>query len=291
VTADQTVLDIAVNLGLISLAASLPVTLAFTPPLTIIKNLPSANSAENSFNVLSTSAKLFLQSLHQAPAVPQAIWPPSAAAGDFQRGLGLIMNDVPTFMAFASNGTFSGSSAPTFVGGELPLLASANVYLASWFLNQYGWYAIPGPVTIAADALSQNDGRDLGNGGVAWTEGVERAAGYRSSVTGRTYTLRYRGPGKPSPTQTDMSNQLDGILRGSEGSGKWGVDATPALFDWVYNCTYNGAVGGALMAVGADGSVDTSCTSVLPMLVKELRRARPVRLARSQVVRSAHLGI
>jgi len=179
------------------------------------------------------------------------------------------MNDVPTFIAFASNGTFSGSPAPNFAGGELPLLASANVYLASWFLQQYGWYAIPGSVTTAADAISQNGGHDLGNGGITWTEGVEQAAGYRSPVTGRTYTLRYRGPGKPSISQTDMLGQLNGILGGGEGSGNYGVVATPALFDWAYQCTYVGAAKGALVAVGADGSVDTSCTSVLPMFVKE----------------------
>jgi hypothetical protein len=270
VSSNQTAFDTALSLGPIALAASSPVALAPTPSLTFIKNLPSAKSADNPLNALHTSGRTFLQSLHQAPTVPQAIWSPSTgASGDFQHGLSLIMNDASTFIAFASNGTFSGSPAPTFTGGELPLLASTNVYEASWFLQQNGWYAIPGPMSTAADTLSHTDDHDLGDGGIAWTQGVELAAGYRSPVTNRTYTLRYGGSGKPSTSQTDMLGQLNGILRGSEGSANYGVVATPALFDWAYNCTFEGKAGGALVAVGADGSVDMACMSVLPMRLVE----------------------
>ncbi len=70
-------------------------------------------------------------------------------------------------------------------------------------------------------------------------------------------------------TQTELLDQLNGILRGSEGSGNYGVAATSALFDWAYQCAYEVRTGGALVAVGAGGSVDTSCVSVLPMLVAE----------------------
>lgn len=69
--------------------------------------------------------------------------------------------------------------------------------------------------------------------------------------------------------QTDLLGQLNGILRGSEGSGNYGVAATSALFDWAYQCTFEGRAEGALAVVGADGSVDPSCVSVLPTLLTE----------------------
>lgn len=123
-------------------------------------------------------------------------------------------------------------------------------------------------MSTAADANSQTGSHELGKE-ATWTEGVEQAARYRSPVTNRTYTLRYRGPGNPPISQTDMLGQLNGFLRGSEGSGNYGVAATSALFDGAYQCTFEGRAGGALVAVGADGSVDTSCVSVLPMLLAE----------------------
>lgn len=66
-----------------------------------------------------------------------------------------------------------------------------------------------------------------------------------------------------------MLDQLNGILSGSEGSSNYGVTASSALFDWAFQCTYKGRAGGLPVAVGADGSVDVSCVSILPMLLAE----------------------
>lgn len=41
----------------------------------------------------------------------------------------------------------------------------------------------------------------------------------------------------------------------------------PVLFDGAYNCTFEGRAGGSVVGVGADGSLDVACLSVLPMYV------------------------
>jgi hypothetical protein len=238
-----------------------------------------------------------VQSLQKAPAVAQAIWPPSSGApsdrspssnsedqlpADFaptgkdtetlydilDRGLGLIMSDVPTFIAFASDGAFSGDPSPDFMIGDVDaLLSTSNIYIASRFLQNYGWYAVPGAISPAPDTPAQLGCRDLGNGGFACSQ-ADGGARYRSPVTGRSYTLRYNGKDQATSTAMELVTKLDGYLGGGADSTNGAVVATPALFDGAYNCTLQGAAGGGLAIVGADGTVDSSCASVLPMYLE-----------------------
>ena len=92
----------------------------------------------------------------------------------------------------------------------------------------------------------------LGTGGTVYTD-TDGTTYYQSAVTARSYTFKYKGKGNPPVAPTDLLKQIDG-----------GLAITPVLFDGAYNCTLEGAAGN-LLGVRADGTLDTSCLSSLPM--------------------------
>lgn len=166
------------------------------------------------------------------------------------------MSDVPTFLAFCDGGLFSDEQRPGFTNPDaaVPLSAGASILTTSTMLQLDGWYAVPGDVSASFEP-NQNDCQPLGKGGAI----CKSAHGtvYESAVTRRSYTLKYRGKGSQPVAVADLLNQLDGLM-----------PVVPVLFDGAYNCTFEGAAGN-LMGVGADGSIDTSCLSVLPIYLSK----------------------
>ena len=116
-----------------------------------------------------------------------------------------------------------------------------------------GWYAVPAAIVSAASVQAERDCTALGTGG--WLcRGSGGRVGYHSAVTGRSYALKYQGKREASINGADLLRQI----------GNSTAISVPVLFDGAYHCTFEGAAG-YLVGVGADGSIDTSCMSVLPM--------------------------
>lgn len=152
-------------------------------------------------------------------------------------GLALIMNDIGTFIAFAGYGLFSGG--PIFNAATLDQtggLASLNTYVISEILKSNSISATAGPMTGSSGC-----GTDL------------CSAFYWSPVTGRQY---YYTGGQPI---YDFLQQTSDNLRLN----------LPVLFDGAYNCTVAGTVGGPIVSINADSTLNVACLSALPITLDE----------------------
>ena len=212
------------------------------------------------------AATAFLQSLKQASAVSKLLWshqansqfivdPPKPSIGGFlDQGLDLIMSNVSQFISFANGGAYCDHSAPFFSHQVPSFTDSPKTYITSAFLQQNGWYAVPGPP--AADLQTFQAGCDANS--YNSTAGFCTQTGktvFWSSDTTRTYTFSHKGSkgGKSSPSNL-LTQAVD---------NQW-VDLK-VLFDGNYNCTAAGNAGGDLLNVMPDGSLDVSCLSQLPI--------------------------
>ena len=162
------------------------------------------------------------------------------------------MSDLPTFVAFAANGLFSGSSASYSNAfnqdtDSVPLSAAASVYSGSNILSANGWYAAPG----AVEPLGPSGCTALGTGGY-FCGILNEGTTYQSAVSGRFYSLRHKDS-RATIAGIDLLKQLDA-----------GMANVPVLFDGAYNCTYEGKAGN-LLGVHVDGTLDVACMSALPM--------------------------
>ena len=165
------------------------------------------------------------------------------------------MSDVPSFAAFCSTGAFTSGNPPRFDSSSaaVPFAGAANVYMASSMLQFDGWYAVPAGIASAA-SVKADRGCTVSVGGGWLCRGSGGRVRYHSAITSRSYDLKYQGINLAQINGADLLSQIDNGRAISIG----------ALFDGAYNCTFEGAAG-TLLGVGADGSIDTSCMSVLPM--------------------------
>lgn len=219
--------------------------------LRLLQNLSAPGSPVPLDDKSYTSSLAFIHSLKQAPSVVQAMWPSNLTTDDqigtvFQRGLSSIMTDIPTFLAFCANGTFSSSRPPAFDARSrtVPLAAAASTYTTSTILQADGWYAVPGTVANMRDTAPEGC-TALGKGGFLCVWSKETA--YQSAVTGRLYYFKYHGKGSAPIAGADVLKRIDE-----------GLAVTPVLFDGAYNCTLEGSAGKLV-------NVDTACLSKLPI--------------------------
>lgn len=213
----------------------------------------ASGSLSSTLDAGSPPVVIFNQALKQSPNVASAMWPstpenPATAlvadilgnsigvASILNAGLGLIMNDVGTFIAFAGNGIFSTplptSSEPSaYTSGYA---GAFDTYLLSAILANNSISATPGSITITDPCAS----------------GPVCSSLYWSPVTGRQYSF----------TGASTYSFLNEALAKMEVN-------LPVLFDGAYNCTFAGQAGGSVVSLNADSSLDMACLSVLPMYV------------------------
>ena len=269
-------------LGLPEVSAAIKATV--TPAVTAIANIVNVG-------------------IQQAPGVAKAIWPAGTASsqnfqiGDLQSALGkldsdlsdrinsglqVIMSDVPSFLAFASNGSFSGSSLPSLpaqtdslnIGFKTYLLTTAmahNDWRGSWTnlqtqstgpqSNSLVTFGPPNTTQISQSLAFgcdfQSNGVCVGNGKVSnhpkdWAE-------WPSPQTNRSWVMD-QCCHKNKPTSADLTQS---IL-----SNRWGALGT--IFDGGYNCTAAaGSRGGnkPVVNISDNGLLDMSCVSQLPIMI------------------------
>lgn len=191
---------------------------------------------------------IFNQALSQSANVASAMWPSPPndatntladfAGGQFDSnaaltpilnaGLQLIMSDVATFIAFATNGIFStpltAEDLPNFYGQGL--MGALGTFILSQVLASKSMSATP------------------------CSSGNQCHSFYQSPVTQRQYSF-------DSNTYQVMNQAQDSL----------DVDL-PTLFDGAYNCTFAGLAGGSVVSVQANGPLNVACLSALPMYIQ-----------------------
>lgn len=210
----------------------------------------------------------------------------------FATALSLLMTDLPTFLSFTTNGSFSFSNFLFAADEAQPYLTLAlSTHIASELLGQNGWFGVPLNIaTTHADfAASCGDTVPLvfgTNTTICLTPAGE--ATYWSPITHRIYALRYQGRKQnqklsPIDMLRSVQNGTVAALVSTSLGNSATVDATvvdmPTLFDGAYNCTAKGRGGGSVVNVdagggnggGGTGTLDMSCLSRLLIY----RRVRP----------------
>ncbi|KAL8691093.1 MAG: hypothetical protein Q9218_003603 [Villophora microphyllina] len=157
------------------------------------------------------------------------------------------MKDIPTFLAFAGDGRFSDANlSPTITPGT-DVAAGLNTFLTSRLMQANHIYAIPSASTMDQATFESNTRFTLKNGSPCIQSNSK--AFYWSPVTKRQYQLQ-------------VSNFVSILLTGITQHG-W-ADAS-LLFDGNYNCTARGNAGKAIVSLDAEGGIDYSCVSQLPI--------------------------
>ena len=280
------------------------VLLALTVGLALL-GLPEVSAAIGAAVSTTTAlvANIVSTAIQQAPGVARAIWPSGTAnsqtvqIGNLDSALGQlnsnlssminaglqeIMSDVPSFLAFASNGSFSGSSMPSLDAQAQSLDIGFKTYLLTTAMSQNSWRGSwtnlettssgpqsnsmvtfgPPNTTQVSQSLAfgcdfQSNGVCLGNGKVEnhpkdWAE-------WPSPQTNRAWVMD-QCCHKNTPTSADLTQT---ILKNG-----WADLGT--VFDGGYNCT--GAAGSRggnkpVVEISDDGTLDLSCVSQLPIMI------------------------
>ncbi|KAL8818948.1 MAG: hypothetical protein Q9191_007833 [Dirinaria sp. TL-2023a] len=259
------------NLVMIFLCLGLSFLTAPTAGLEII-NLES--------KAIAHSAQSFALSLQQAPNVARAILPSdgsdwsrtiqisalqtqlqnmtSLLEGTFDRSLGLVMSDVPTFIGFAQSGAFCNNQTMDINNRTDYLDLALRTYITGASMQQNDWYAIPEKILTEAEYKNLTNPTCANPSqphGCVTVDIVGET--YWSPVTGRTYRLQNK-----SHYTVAAPSLLDQIR-----SQKWADMAT--LFDGAYNCTASGRAGdiNSTMQIDYDGTLNTACLSQLPIYI------------------------
>ena len=226
----------------------------------------------------STAGEAFLTGLQNAPAVGKAIWPTgtldsqSIQIGALEdelnhvstnlsnmvdAGLRLIMSDMPSFVAFASTGAFSGATSFSLPSTTEGLDLVLRTYILSNAMTQNKWKAT-GHTNLTRDQV-QSSVPD--SGGWACTLDVndicvgEYGGIFYSQDTMRAFSLTTTGNTDTTPLQL-----MNDIIK-----NEW--SSLPFLFDGAYNCTAAGKFGTTPYSFGPDGIVDLSCMSQLQFCI------------------------
>ncbi len=241
--------------------------------------------------------------IQQAPGVAKAIWPAGTASSQniqiedldaelgkldsdlsnrINSGLQEIMTDVPSFLAFASNGSFSGSNLHSLPAQTESLDIGFKTYLLTTAMSHNDWRGSwtnletqssgpqsnslvtfgPPNTTQVSQSLAfgcdfQSNGVCVGNGKVqnhpkSWAE-------WPSSQTNRAWVMD-QCCYKNKPTSADLTQT---ILKNG-----WADLGT--IFDGGYNCTAAaGSRGGdkPVVSISDNGLLDMSCVSQLPIMI------------------------
>ncbi|MCJ1480456.1 hypothetical protein MMC06_000611 [Schaereria dolodes] len=209
--------------------------------------------------------------LQQAPTVARAFWPQGVDTQNIQigqldtalanltgnlsatinNGLMLVMSDMPTFIAFASGGTFSGNSTPSLPNGTAGLDYALRTYITTTAMSANGWRATAHPGYTTKYEVME----DFGNIFCNSTEPSVNICGneaYWSSATNTVYYLTQDG-GYQTPTPYKLMTDI--VVN------EWAD--LENMFDAGYNCTATGRQGSNAVSFHEDGTLDLSCISQL----------------------------
>ena len=208
--------------------------------------------------------------LQQAPGVFEAIWPSgtedskSIQIGDIDTELGKIqtnftagvvnalatvMSDVPSFIAFAQNGDFSGQDEVSLPSDTISLGMALNTYVLSTAMSANKWSVAP---IIASTRAYMESGWSctFDDNGVCSDD--DEIGAFFSDVTNNGYVL----------SVDDYSTVTAPGLMNDIITNDWST--LEALFDGAFNCTVAGGYGQSPNFF-ADGMVNLACVSQLKM--------------------------
>ena len=189
------------------------------------------------------------------------------AGKSLQSALNLIMSDVPTFTSWAAHGLYYGPVFPN-LSPAAGITSPFTTYLVGEALSQAHFSATPTTKTFFKENF--RDGRTCTNLGDV-CEDRKHKAYYWSPVTQMQYEINepsdwIRIQGKiPVIALIGYEANAYGLLEYIETSNVF----MPVLFDGAYNCTLEGKAGGSAVNINANGSLDISCLSSLPMYLSK----------------------
>lgn len=225
-----------------------------------------------------TGLEVLRTALQEAPGVAEAIWPSGTsdsktiqlanidtelaqASSNFTAGilhaLSMVMSDVPSFVAFAQDGSFSGEDEVSLPSDASALGLALNTYVLSTAMTANQWHSFPYTSMTREDIESSVPG----SGGFDCTFGennictnAEHSVNvYYSDATARAYSLPYSGADPDLNPFTLMNDVV---------ANDW--SALEALFDGAFNCTAAGGFEESLDFFKGN-ELDFSCVSQLQM--------------------------
>ena len=229
---------------------------------------PEAAGITGLLAATATSGKALLKGMQQAPTMGRGIWPAgtesskSIQIGDVDQelnnatsqlskiinaGLEVLMRDVPSFVAFAETGYFSGSQTLSLPKETEGLDMGLRTFILSTVMNANGWHAHAN-VNVTRDQVAKM------NMDCKWNGDMCGDIIWYSDATQRSYAITQNG-GALSTTQ----------LLKDIGENSWST--LPLLFDGAYSCTIAGNMGKTPSFIHSDGTIDMSCMSQFKLCI------------------------
>ena len=217
---------------------------------------------------VSAAAKIgvtvLVTALQQAPGVAKAIWP--AGSDDTQNiqlanidtelasvqqkfttgvvnALATVMSDVPSFIAFAQDGAFSGQDQVSLPDDTTSLGSALNTYVLSTAMTANGMYGVVDPATNKTSVASRWSCTFDDTTNICAPKNF--FAFFFSEVMNNAYGLQ-----GPAPLLQEIVTNHWSTLE--------------AVFDGAYNCTIKGGQGKPLDFF-ANNELDLSCVSQLKL--------------------------
>ena len=183
-------------------------------------------------------------------------------AGDrLQSALTLIMTDIPTFIAWAAHGLYSGpSTAMMAPPADVGMTTAFDTYLIGQALCQSHFSATPWSTPNSKESFQQ--GRTCTTLGDVCKDD-DGTAFYWSQAYQTQYTINEPRKWASSSAGQQLGSEVDayGLLEYIETTDAY----MPVLFDGAYNCTFAGMAGGFAININPDHSLDVACLSTLPI--------------------------
>lgn len=209
---------------------------------------------------------VLVTALQQAPGVAKAIWP--AGTDDSQTiqlaninaelasvqekfttgvvsALATVMSDVPSFIAFAQDGAFSGQDQVSLPDDTTSLGSALNTYVLSTAMTANGMHALPILASSKAYIESTKSCTFDDTNNICVSPGNYYSY-FFSEATNIAYSMY--GP----------SDVLNDIV-----TNHWAP--LEALFDGAYNCAVKGGGQGKPLTFFMDNQLDWSCVSQLKL--------------------------
>ncbi len=172
-------------------------------------------------------------------------------------GIQLLMSDMPSFVAFASTGAFSGSTSLSLPFATQGLDLALRTYILSNAMTQNKWKAT-GFTNLTREQVQSSA---PGSGGWACTLGLnDICVGKYGGVFYSPDTMRAFQLSTTGNTDTAPSQLMNDIIQ-----NEWST--LLFLFDGAYNCTAMGKFGSTPFSIGSDGIIDLSCMSQLQFCI------------------------
>ncbi|KAL8756713.1 MAG: hypothetical protein Q9199_002759 [Rusavskia elegans] len=213
----------------------------------------------------ATAAQTFVKAVQQAPTVAAALWPSGTEnsqsiqisnlesdlslgadqlADIANRGLEFIMSDMPSFIAFAQSGAFSGEKTIALPDQSFEVTLALKTYILTTAMTANKWKAHALP--YSKEQIPQNSACTFDSNNICGEYT------YYSDATQRVYTLTRNGYTGVRPNEL-MNDIID---------KKWADLAL--MFDGAYECTVAGRMGQDPFAnFGVGGDFSTACVSQL----------------------------